>query len=332
MTLHLSTSRVIGMAAALTLSVATGAAAQQSTGSSRDTTMRDSARAGMRGTTSSSRVRVQKDQPTTGGYGTTAPTTGGTTTGGTMSGGTMSGGTTSGGTTTGGTTSGSATTGGTMSGTTTGTTTGGTTTTGTTTTGTGTTGDIPGMGAPMRRLGNGFYVGLAAGPAVPVGQSSDLYQQGYAVSVPLGWDGAGPLGVRADLGYSRLGGRTLGSGTTTYTFADQDILSGMLDAKLRLPLGTASSPVSFYALGGGGVHHFRRFRNPGLFTSNGTLGGGTTTTSPTAPSVTELGLNAGAGFSFNVAGTSLFLESRYVSVFTEGTRTNMLPIVLGVTF
>jgi hypothetical protein len=104
----------------------------------------------------------------------------------------------------------------------------------------------------------------------------------------------------------------------------------MLDAKLRLPFGQTSAPASFYVIGGGGVHHFRKFRNPGLFTSGTNV---TTITSTATPrSVTELGLNAGAGLSFNVAGAGLFLESRYVSVFTEGTRTNMLPIVLGVTF
>jgi hypothetical protein len=296
MKLHLSTTHVLGAAAALTL--ATSAAAQQSTGTSRDSTMRDSVRAGARTTTSPARVRVQKEQPTTGGaYGTTTPATG-----------TMRD-----------TAASTTTTGGTMSG-----------TTGTTTSTTTTAAAIPGMGAPMRRLGNGFYIGLAAGPTVPVGQSSDLYQRGVGVTVPLGWDGMGPLGVRADLGYSRLGGRTLGSGPTTFTFADQDIVSGMLDAKLRLPFGQTSAPASFYVIGGGGVHHFRKFRNPGLFTSGTNV---TTITSTATPrSVTELGLNAGAGLSFNVAGAGLFLESRYVSVFTEGTRTNMLPIVLGVTF
>jgi hypothetical protein len=49
-------------------------------------------------------------------------------------------------------------------------------------------------------------------------------------------------------------------------------------------------------------------------------------------SVTELGLDGGAGLSFNVAGADLFLESRYVTVFTERERTSMLPIVPGVTF
>jgi hypothetical protein len=180
----------------------------------------------------------------------------------------------------------------------------------------------------MRRFGNGFYLGLAAGPAIPVGRSSDLYQQGYGVSVPLGWDGSGPLGVRADLGFSRLGGRTLGTGTTAFTFADQDIWSGMVDAKLRLPFGGAGAPVSVYLLGGGGAHHFREFRDPARFVSSGTTSPG----ARAASSVTELGLNGGAGLAFNVAGANLFLESRYVTVFTEQNRTNMLPIVLGVTF
>ena len=310
---RLSTSCAIGMAAVISLGAAAELAAQQSTGTSRDSTARSTMRSTSRDSVTTG-VRVRKDGSTTSSMSNITTTT---------SNGAVARDTSAMRDT-------SATTSTTIASSATSTASQGTIASSSTAVSSTSSAAIPGAGMPMRRFGNGFYIGLAAGPAIPVGQSSDVWSQGYGVSVPLGWDGPGALGLRADLGYSRLGGRTLGTGTSAFTLADQDIWSGMLDAKLRLPFGAADAPVSFYVLGGGGVHHFRTFANPSLL-AGGTTG---TTTSPASSrsSVTELGLNGGAGLAFNVAGANLFLESRYVTVFTERERTNMLPIVLGVTF
>ena len=47
---------------------------------------------------------------------------------------------------------------------------------------------------------------------------------------------------------------------------------------------------------------------------------------------TQFALNGGGGLSFGVGAASLFVEGRYVRVFTEGRRTDYIPVTLGITF
>ena len=55
------------------------------------------------------------------------------------------------------------------------------------------------------------------------------------------------------------------------------------------------------------------------------------TTTGSGSSTTRLGLNGGAGLSFGLPqGSALFLESRYVTVFTKNQRTNYWPLVGGI--
>jgi hypothetical protein len=101
---------------------------------------------------------------------------------------------------------------------------------------------------------------------------------------------------------------------------------------------------SFYLLGGGGVHYFPKY---GSASNSTTTPGDTTTTTPppggypqvnyttatTADrsSTTRFGLNGGAGLSFGLPqGSALFLETRYVTVFTKDQRTNYWPLVGGI--
>ena len=47
-------------------------------------------------------------------------------------------------------------------------------------------------------------------------------------------------------------------------------------------------------------------------------------------SLTKAGVNGGLGLNFGFGRAKLFLESRFVSVFTEGKNSNYVPIILGV--
>jgi len=145
--------------------------------------------------------------------------------------------------------------------------------------------------------------------------------------------------MRADIAYSKWGGETV-DGVTVGSAAVWD---GMLDATVDMPFGT-NKTSSFYLLGGGGVHYFPKY---GSASSSTATPGDTTTTTPppggypqvnytsTASgdrsSTTRLGLNGGAGLSFGLPqGSALFLESRYVTVFTKNQRTNYWPLVGGI--
>jgi hypothetical protein len=109
-----------------------------------------------------------------------------------------------------------------------------------------------------------------------------------------------------------------------------------------MPFGT-NKTSSFYLLGGGGVHYFPKY---GSGSSSTATPGDTTTTTPppggypqvnyttttaSGSSTTRLGLNGGAGLSFGLPqGSALFIESRYVTVFTKNQRTNYWPLVGGI--
>jgi hypothetical protein len=166
----------------------------------------------------------------------------------------------------------------------------------------------------------GFYVGLAAGAAVPTGDFGDLYDTGFNVTGSLGWQRPlAPLGVRLDLSYSRFGGTTVAGGPgVTIELDDVTEWAALLDAKFQLPFGTPdlSQPVhrrsGLYLIGGVGAHNFRD------------MSGGN--------DETNFGVNGGAGFQFGWGMSTLFIEGRYVSVFADPDNINHFPIVIGVTF
>lgn len=186
-----------------------------------------------------------------------------------------------------------------------------------------------------------FYIGVAAGASMPTGNFGDFYESGWAATIPVGWRPAnGPLGIRFDLAYSTWGGATVG-GVKLQSAAVWD---GMLDATLDMPFGT-NRTSSFYLVGGGGAHYFPEY---GQSSSGNTLAGDTTTTPPTGPggpgyqlnaaapattrrsSTTRFGLNGGAGLSFGLPHAALFLETRYVTVFTKNEHTNYWPVFGGI--
>jgi hypothetical protein len=209
----------------------------------------------------------------------------------------------------------------------------------------------------MRRFGNGLYIGLAAGAAVPRTNLDQVYRTGYNIEVPIGWDPPrSPLGVRVNLGYGRLRADnsfqyTAANGSLT-TPSDAQIWQGTLDAKLGMPLGGTSR---LYAVGGGGAYYFRNYgyggRAAAPASSTTATSSGTTAYSPgtsgttqasgytangaaytSADRQTRFGANVGGGLSFGVGGASLYVESRFVRVFVPNRHSDYVPVMLGITF
>lgn len=213
----------------------------------------------------------------------------------------------------------------------------------TTTTTTVSTGEVP-PAAPMTRLGSNWYIGVAGAAEFPQNRANDFYRTGYGVEVPIGWQPASsPLGLRLNLGYARLRGEPgmrLFSGSTQIasSIEDPQIFQGVVDAKLRLPIGNLLSGL--YAVGGGGVYYFKNYQNTLALTTNpgtrGTIGqgstGGSVTNTFSNSDATRFGANVGGGVSFGVGSAALYVESRYVRVFTPNTDTDYVPVALGITF
>jgi hypothetical protein len=190
----------------------------------------------------------------------------------------------------------------------------------------------------MRHYGNGFYIGVAGGAGVPTSAIKNAYNTGYAIEVPIGWDAMfSPIGVRLNLGYTRLDSRTTFRSTPTSTFAalpvaDPQIFSAMLDAKLRIPLTRSwYGPSSgLYVVGGGGVNHFRHYNT--TFALSNPEFNDTPGTPSSSESLTRLALNAGGGLSWAFRAAEVFVESRYVTSFMPHERASYVPIILGVNF
>jgi len=166
-----------------------------------------------------------------------------------------------------------------------------------------------------------WYLGLGGGPNIPTGTVEDVYKTGFNVTVPIGWQPqASAFGLRFDLSYGRLNGRDDLGGTQP---DDPSIWSGTANATLDLFRFGESRRGALYLIGGGGVYRFTDFYN--------------TDRSDNDPEsafegnpVTKGGLTGGAGLAFPIGGASLFLESRYTNVFTDGENTRWVPVVIGV--
>ena len=212
-----------------------------------------------------------------------------------------------------------------------------TSTTTSTTTSTSTGETQPPMGRTTR-FGNGLYFGVQGGANFPQNEINSYYETGYGAGAQIGWDPTNsPLGLRVNGMWNRLNGKDLLNQTVNNVrynadLPNADLYSVFGDAKLRLPFGRfLGSTSGLYAVGGGGVTYFRNYNN---FTN--TTGINPAQNSPVnafnTEDKTQFALNGGGGLSFGVGAVSLFVEGRYVRVFTEGARTDYIPVTLGITF
>jgi hypothetical protein len=194
----------------------------------------------------------------------------------------------------------------------------------------------------------GFFGGIAAGYSGTSGKYGDVYEPGWNITVPIGWQRrAGRWGVRSDFMYDSHGGKSVTQSvtpeliptpfstppqvTSQYEVDNGAVWSGNLDVVVDLAKWGVNRLSQFYLLGGGGVHYFEGSQvvQTPLEPANGA-------TVPTAPisyetdSQTKFGLNGGAGFGFAVGRTSLFIESRYFTAYTDNTNSEWIPVILGV--
>jgi hypothetical protein len=188
-----------------------------------------------------------------------------------------------------------------------------------------------------RRYGNGFYVGIGGGAAVPTDAVRNAYSSGFMVSVPIGWDAPlTPFGVRVNLGYTRFDARsTFRDPAATppgasIAAANPRVWTAIADAKLRIPplSGWLGRTSGVYAVAGGGVNHFRNFASTFALTNPEFNPSGTPATA--SSSLTRGALNGGGGLSYGFRSTEVFLESRYVTTFMPSGRASYVPIILGV--
>jgi len=178
---------------------------------------------------------------------------------------------------------------------------------------------------PLVNLPGPFYFQLGGGASMPQQTLDDFFDTGFNVTGSVGWQPVNSaLGFRLDGTYDKWAGEDIDIGGSEVRLSDASVFSALANATLNLPFGNRANGSGFYLLGGGGVHFFNDFAD---MQANGEpIGEADEDTS------TDFGLQGGAGLRFGWGRAALFVESRYHHIFTEGERTNFVPITLGLTF
>lgn len=188
---------------------------------------------------------------------------------------------------------------------------------------------------------SGFYLGAGLGTAIPFNLLSDMgYDSGFDLTIPIGWHRPGrTLGVRATLAFDQVHADVATADVTAPAMLgsapDPKIYTGTADAVLKFPIGRLAREgrgLSLYGVGGGGIYLFRGF---GGSTQLGNVLGSDKIGS-SAKNVHKWGVNAGAGMEYGLGPTAVFVESRWVNVFTKGSQAGndylrWIPISVGVT-
>jgi hypothetical protein len=187
-----------------------------------------------------------------------------------------------------------------------------------------------------------FYFGLAGGTSSPTGDWATPYSLGYNITAPFGWQPMNSrFGLRGDIAFDRHGGEFLASGTpiqpvdypqpifltNDVSVQDLSIWSGNLDATFDVLQWGDRRLGGLYLLGGVGMH-FIDTREADIYP----VTGGQPVQRVENGSTTEFGFNGGAGVSFGVGTSSLFLESRWFSANLSPTDAQWVPLILGIKF
>jgi hypothetical protein len=148
--------------------------------------------------------------------------------------------------------------------------------------------------------------GVGGGFSIPVGDAADAWKTGWNVQGTLGFQPAAQaIGFRFDLMYHSLEADIAGLGA----LEDLAIIAGAGNVVLTV---SNYPSARLYVLGGAGVYNVDAGEN--------------------LDSETKFGLNGGGGVSFRVGPFNPFVEARLHSIFTEDSNTNLIPIVIGLTF
>jgi hypothetical protein len=149
--------------------------------------------------------------------------------------------------------------------------------------------------------------GLGGGVSIPSGTTSDGLKTGWHGTALVQFQPASsPVGFQIDGAYHQL--KFDGGG------GKDQVIDGT--ANVVYEFKTSGEPrFRPYLIGGGGVYNVKAKPDVGGSVSD-----------------TKFGINAGAGFNFGAANTSLFVEGRFHNVFVTGSDFHFIPITVGVRF
>ena len=152
-----------------------------------------------------------------------------------------------------------------------------------------------------------FLVG--GGLGLPMGDFGDAAKTGFHALAGVSFaPPTMPVGFQVDGNFAQFG-------TETDNLNDRMMFAtGNVVYKFKVAEATRLRP---YLIGGVGVYNQKA----------------TGDAAPTdAASVTDFGINAGAGFNVSAGAASLFVEGRFHDIFTDGSSTQFVPLTVGLRF
>lgn len=157
--------------------------------------------------------------------------------------------------------------------------------------------------------------GVSGGLSQPIGDLGDRTKSGYSVAghVYLAPTTMPRLNLRGDLSYDAW------DASDAVALAEKSRNVAALTGNAIFRLGETTSAARPFLLGGVGAYRSQSTLFP--------IGGGTV-----SASTTNVGVQAGGGFDFNLSGFSTFVEAKVVNIFTDGSSARYVPITFGVRF
>jgi opacity protein-like surface antigen len=163
-------------------------------------------------------------------------------------------------------------------------------------------------------VGRSYKFGGDLGASMPLGDFGDAANAGYHIgglfeytpkSMPVSW--------RGEIAYNRNGLKDSGIDGLDGNFSMLNLVGNAV-----MPFGDKAASIRPYAIGGLGIYRVK---------ASAEFDGVTASQSDT-----KMGLNAGAGLSFHLSGFESFVETRFNSVFTDGSNMNFMPFTFGIKF
>lgn len=155
---------------------------------------------------------------------------------------------------------------------------------------------------------SGAQFGIMGGAAFATGDGSEGLGTGYNITGVVGFNPAMfPFGMRLDVAYTSLPFDT----DDTSLEGDVKIIGGWLNALLKFP-ATSVSPYILAAPG---------FANIKADVEN-----------VDSESESKFAAQFGGGILVNLAGMATNIEAKYVTIFTDETRSSYVPITVGIMF
>lgn len=174
---------------------------------------------------------------------------------------------------------------------------------------------IAALGASSAAAQNLMTVGVGGGITIPTGTTSDALKTGWNVEGVFQYKPAtSPVGLQIDGMYQQL--KASDAAKALDPLADKGVIfSGTGNVVFWFPT-SKETKVRPYVLGGGGIYNLKS-----KFTDG------------TSVSSTKFGINAGAGFDFDIqSNAAFFVEGRFHNVFISGGNTHFIPITAGFRF